>query len=154
MKKKILITKEKIESLEKELKNLEEKKRPEISATLEHARQNDLSEDTDDLSVMLEEKEAIEDRIREVKDILSNSEVMDKKSCTPFTVGIGSEIKVEFNGKQQVMKIVSSLESDPTKGYISDKSPLGKTLMKSKIGDVAKVRVGLRILQYKVLEIC
>lgn len=154
MREKILLTKEKKAALELELKNLIEKKKPEISAALALARQNDLSEDTDDLSVMLEEKETIDDRIAEVKDILANIKVIDKESCTPFSVSIGSEIKVEIKGKKLNMKIVSSIESDPSKGYISDHSPLGKALLKSKKGEIAKVKVGGNTLEYKVLEIC
>lgn len=151
---KILITKEKKEELILELKNLEEKKKPEISSNLEQARQNDLSEDTDDLSIMLEEKEAVEDRINEIKDVLANSEIIDKEECTPFVVSIGSEVQVEFDGKFKTVKIVSSLESDPTKGYISDKSPLGKALLKSKKGQTVKTKVSGRTVEYKVLNIC
>lgn len=151
---KILVTKEKKEALEMELKNLIEIKKPELSAALAHARQNDLSEDTDDLSVMLEEKEVIEDRILELKKILKDSKVIEKKCCNPNFVGIGTEIKAEFNGKTQDLKIVSSMESDPMKGYISEDSPLGKALLKAQMGKVISFKVKGRKFEYKILEIC
>ncbi len=154
MKKKLMLSKDKREELEKELKDLEEKKRPEISAVLEHARQNDLSEDTDDLSVMLEEKESVEDRILEIKDILANSEVITKNACNPSYIGIGTELTVQNSGKQQKLTIVASLESDPAKGYISDKSPLGKALMKGKEGAVVTFKVNGRSIEYKILKVC
>lgn len=154
MKKKLLLTKEKRESLEKELKNLEEKKRPEISSILEHARQNDLSEDTDDLSVMLEEKETIEDRILEIRDLIANSQIIRKLTCNQNVIGIGSEITVEHNNKTQVMKLVSSIEADPLKGYLSEKSPLGKALMKAQTGKTVTIKVNGKTFEYKVLKIC
>lgn len=153
-KEKILITKEKKEKLEKELNNLEKVKKPEISSNLEIARQNDLSEDTDDLSVMLVEKEAIEDRILELKAILAKAKVFIKKVCSPNKIGIGSEIKVEITGKQRTLTIVDQLEADPLTGKISDHSPLGKALMKSSKGQEVSVKVNGRTVKYKVLEIC
>lgn len=154
MAEKILLTKEKKEALELELKNLIEVKKPEISGALAHARQNDLSDDTDDLSIMLVEKESIEDRIKELKNLLANSKVIDKKFCTPNKVGIGSEIKVEFNGKKQDLKLVTTLESDPMKGYISEGSPLGKVLLKAQVGKVVSYKVKGKTFEYKILEIC
>jgi transcription elongation factor GreA len=154
MNKKVLLTKGKMDSLKKELEELEGKKRPEISAYLEHARQSDLSEDTDDLSVMLEEKEAVDDRVEEIKEILLNAEVIEKDVCTPSVIQIGSEVTTEFNGKKQIIKIVSSLESDPLKGYVSDKSPLGRALLKSELGKTIKVKVNGRELEYEILEVC
>jgi transcription elongation factor GreA len=154
MKEKILLTKEKKEAIELELKNLIEVKKPEISAALALARQNDLSEDTDDLSIMLVEKESIENRIEELKDLIANSKVIDKKFCTPNKVGIGSEIKAEFNGKKLSLKLVTTLESDPLKGYISEGSPLGKALLKAQVGKTVDFKVKGRKFEYKILEIC
>lgn len=153
-KEKILLTKEKKEKLEQELTNLEKVKKPEISSNLETARLNDLSEDTDDLSVMLVEKEAIEDRIAELKDILAKAKVFIKKVCNPNRIGIGSEITVEVSGKKKVMTIVDALEADPLNGKISDHSPLGKALMKSRKGQEVSIKVNGKTVKYKVLDIC
>lgn len=153
-KEKILLTKEKKEKLEKELNNLEKVKKPEISSNLEAARQNDLSEDTDDLSIMLVEKEVIESRIAELKNILAKAKVFIKKVCNPGKIDIGSEITVECCGKKKVLTIVDALEADPLTGKISDHSPLGKELLKAKIGETRKVKVGGKVMEYKVLKIC
>ncbi len=153
-KEKILITQHKKEKLEKELKDLEQVKKPEISSSLETARQNDLSEDTDDLSLILVEKEALERRISELKEILSKAKVFIKRVCNPNKVEIGSEITVENNGKKQVFTLVDSLEADPLKGQISDHSPLGKALMTAKVGSTVSIKVRGKKVDYKVLEIC
>ena len=153
-KEKILLTKEKKEKLEQELSDLEKVKKPEISSNLETARQNDLSEDTDDLSVMLVEKEAIEDRIAELKNILAKAKIFIKKVCNPGKIRIGSEITVEVGGKKKALTIVDALEADPLSGKISDHSPLGKALVKSKKGQEVSIKVNGKTVKYKVLDIC
>lgn len=153
-KEKILLTKEKKEKLEQELNNLEKVKKPEISSNLETARQNDLSEDTDDLSIMLVEKEVIENRIAELKNILAKAKIFIKKVCNPGKIGIGSEITVEVGGKKKVLTIVDPLEADPLSGKISDHSPLGKALVKSKKGQEVNIKVNGKTVKYKVLDIC
>ncbi len=153
-KEKILLTKKKKEELEQELSDLENIKKPELSSNLAAARQNDLSEDTDDLSIILVEKEVIENRIAELKAILSKAKIFIKRVCTPQKIDIGSKVSVEFKGKKQMMTIVDQLEADPLKGYISDHSPLGKALMKSKVGQTVTIKVSGKTVEYKVLEIC
>jgi transcription elongation GreA/GreB family factor len=77
-KKKKFYLRKKKEELEQELSDLENIKKPELSSNLAAARQNDLSEDTDDLSIMLVEKEVLENRIAELKSILSKAKIFIK----------------------------------------------------------------------------
>jgi transcription elongation factor GreA len=141
MKDKVLLTEEKKEELEKELKHLEGKKKKEVMESLEQARREDVSEDNESLSLVLQIKAELERKVEDIKSLLSNSK-------------IGSEIKVNFKGKTTKMKIVSSVEADPLKNYISNESPLGKALMKAKLGDTVKLKVDGNTLEYKVLEVC
>ena len=154
MKEKVLLTKEKKEELEKELKHLEGKKKEEVMESLEQARREDVSEDTEGLSFVLQVKAELERKVAEIKTLLSNSKIIKKQSCDPTKITIGSEIKVNFKGKTTKMKIVSSVEADPLKNYISNESPLGKALMKSSLGDTVKLKVDGNTIEYKVIEVC
>lgn len=154
MKEKVLLTKEKKENLEKELKHLEGKKTEEVMESLEQARREDVSEDTESLSLVLQIKAELERKVADIKELLSNSKIIKKQACDPTKIDIGSEIKVDFRGKKTTMKIVSSIEADPSKNYISNESPLGKALMKAKLGDTVKLKVDSNTIEYKVLEIC
>jgi transcription elongation factor GreA len=49
--------------------------------------------------------------------------------------------------------VVSEVEADPSKNKISDKSPLGKQLVKAKKGDEINLEVNGRKISYKILEI-
>ncbi|HOR06268.1 MAG TPA: GreA/GreB family elongation factor [Candidatus Dojkabacteria bacterium] len=154
MKEKVLLTKEKKEELEKELKHLEEKEKTEVMESLEQARREDVSEDAEGLSLVLQIKAELERKVEDIKELLSNSKIIKKQACDPTKINIGSEIKVDFKGKKTTMKIVSSVEADPLKNYISNESPLGKALMKAKLGDTVKLKVDGNTIEYKVLEVC
>jgi transcription elongation factor GreA len=154
MSEKIVLTKQKIESLNKELEKLQNNKKVELSESLEKARLSDVSEDTDDIIAVMGELEKVDQRINEIKDVLSNSKELNKKSCSPGKVTIGSTVKLKNNNKTTTFQIVSEVEADPSENKISDKSPLGKELLKAKVEDCVKVRVGLRKVEYKVLDIC
>jgi transcription elongation factor GreA len=56
-------------------------------------------------------------------------------------VAFGSKVKVFDNTKEEeiVYTLVTSEETDVTKGLISTTSPIGKSLMGKKVGDMATV---------------
>ncbi|MFA5623009.1 MAG: GreA/GreB family elongation factor [Candidatus Dojkabacteria bacterium] len=149
------ITEEKKFELIEEMKNLQEVKLEEIADRLEQSRNDDFNDDDIQLGEILEERETVETRIDEISEILNNAEIIkDKDYCEPNLVAIGSTVKLKQDKKIFDVKLVSSLEADPEKNYISDKSPLGKALLKSESGDTVKVKIRGNTTEYKVLEVC
>jgi transcription elongation factor GreA len=154
MTEKILLTQKKINSLKKELEKLQGKKKTELSESLERARLNDVSEETGDVLAVMGELEKVDERIDEIKEILKNSKVLDKKGCNVNKVGVGSEVKVKVGNKTKKLQIVSEVEADPSENKISDKSPLGQALKKAKKGDKIRLDVHDREVVYEVVDIC
>ncbi|MGI6423184.1 MAG: GreA/GreB family elongation factor [Candidatus Dojkabacteria bacterium] len=153
--KKYRITEEKKFELIEELKKLQEETLKDIANRLAEARQEDLSEDDTTLGEILEEKEAVERKIDEISDILENCQILEEKEfCEPYRITLGSTVKLKQNDKVFDVKIVSSLEADPEKSYISDNSPLGKALMKAKSGDSVEVKIRGKKTEYKILDVC
>lgn len=149
------ITEEKKFQLIDELNNLNDVVLKDIADRLEQARKEDISEDDIQLGEILEEKEVAERRINEISDILDNAEILqDKEYCEPFKVSLGSSVKLKQEHKIFDIKIVSSLEADPNNNYISDDSPLGKVLLRSKSGDTVKVKIRGNTTEYKILDVC
>jgi len=149
------ITEEKKFELIEELNKLQNEVLKQIADRLEETRKEDLSEDDIQLGEILEEKEVVERRIDEISDILDNCEIIiDKDYCEPFTVNLGSTVKLKQGRRIFDVKLVSSLEADPEKNYISDKSPLGKVLLKSKSGDTVNVKIRGNVTEYKILDVC
>lgn len=151
---KMILTKQKIDELKEELKRLEGDRKKELSSSLEQARLSDVSEDTDDIIAVMNELDKVDQRINEVKEILSNSSVLKKGACEVNKVTIGSKVTLRNSNKTTVFHVVSEVESDPSKNKISDKSPLGKALLKAKKGDCVKIEINERKIEYKVLDIC
>ncbi len=155
IKDKYKITEEKKTSLINELKKLQEKDLVDVTNRLEESRREDSDEDSSILGTISIEKEAIEKRIKEISEILDNYEILEEKnSCEPTKIRLGSTIKVKDRDKILEFKLVSSLEADPLKNYISEDSPIGKKLMKAKLGDIVTVIVRTNIIRYKILEVC
>lgn len=149
------ITEEKKFALIEELNKLQNEVLKEIADRLEESRRDDLSEDDIQLGEILEEKEVTERRIDEISDILDNCEIIkDKNYCEPFTVNLGSTVKLKQGRRIFDVKLVSSLEADPDKNFLSDKSPLGRALLKSKSGDSVRVKIRGNITEYKILDVC
>lgn len=133
MEKSYRTTREGLEKMKKEILELKNVRRPEISERIAKAKElGDLSENAE----YHEAKEAmgwLEGRIMELQDFIVNAQVVEPKTGDEVTVGCA--VTCEFKGKVKVFHIVGSNESDPASGKISDQSPLGKALFGRKKGD-------------------
>ena len=68
-------------------------------------------------------------------------------------VSIGTRVTVKVNGRQRILDIVGDGESDPLRGRISHRSPLGKRLMGKAIGDIIRVETPRGISEYLIAHI-
>lgn len=146
---KIELTKEGEAKLAKELRHLIDIDRPEVLDQLAAARaQGDLSENADYDAARNKQAE-VEARIKEIENILANAKIIDEKKQASKLVALGStvEIKDLSDNTKATYTIVGTVEANPTKGLISNVSPLGKAIVGKKVGDVCVVRVAR---EYKV----
>jgi transcription elongation factor GreA len=154
-KEKYKITEEKEKDLIKELKQLQEKDLIDVMNRLEESRREDSDEDDANLGIIASEKESINKRIKEISQILDNYELLEEgEKCEPTKIKLGSTVKVKERDKILEFKLVSSIEADPLKNYISEDSPIGKKLLKAKKGDSVTVIVRTNIIRYKILDVC
>jgi len=72
-------------------------------------------------------------------------------------VRLGTTVVLESGGKQSTFQIVGPYETDPTKGRISDQSPLGAALMNHAKGDSVTIHPptggGKGSKEYRIIEI-
>ena len=131
-KKEIHLTSEGKKDLEIELANLIAK-RPEIAEKIATARAfGDLSENEEYSSARAEQK-MTENRILEIQDILKNAKVI--KAGKRTTVSLGTSVKLDLGGRKLEYTVVGATEADPTKGKISNESPIGKVIIGKKEGE-------------------
>lgn len=149
------LTKDGLEELKDELKELEEVKLPQVVERVAAAREKgDLSENADYQSGK-EEQEFVQTRIDEIKDVLARAKVVQQTRSTTI-VGVGSLVSIVIKGKAQKKysyQIVGEFEADPEEGKVSSVSPLGKALMGKKKGDEVKVKAPAGEVMYQIKEI-
>lgn len=136
--KKTMLTKEGLEKLKAELNTLVTKKRPKIIKMVQSTRVlGDISENAGYQSAR-EDLTRIDDRINELEEIIKNSSV--KSADGSKTVEVGSKVTLkEKNGNLVIYELVGVSESDPLNNKISYESPIGKAILKKKVGDEAIV---------------
>lgn len=150
MKKEFQLTKEGVTELQAELAELKNKL-VDVIESIKFARdQGDLSENAE-YHAAKEEQERVDNRIAEIDHILSNAEVVSKR--TKSSVGIGCAVTLKNGKKSVTYHIVDSVEADPLEAKISDESPIGKALLGKKVGDAVEITLPSGKQKYEVEEI-
>lgn len=153
--KQFILTDEGLKNLEKELELLKTVKRKEIAEKIKVALSfGDLSENSE-YDEAKNEQAMVESRILTVETMLKNAKVLDHSEVTTDKVSVGSKVKIkdiEFD-EIEIYHIVGSTEANPMRGKISDESPVGKSLLGAKVGDIVNAEVPTGTLSFEILEI-
>jgi transcription elongation factor GreA len=94
-------------------------------------------------------------RIIRIEDQLKRIAVIPRGANLAGTVQIGSTVVIESmkDGNKKIFEIVGPLETNPTRGRISHKSPLGAALIGRRKDDIVKISAGGGEKEYRILEI-
>lgn len=145
------------ERLRTELHNLKTVERPAIISSIAEARSHgDLSENAE-YDIARDRQSFIEGRIVELEGILSNANIIDPKSIDAKDhIVFGATVKIEeiSSGDISSYQIVGNAEADIKSNLISVSSPLARSLIGKKIGDIALVDAPSGIREYEILDIC
>lgn len=145
------ISSEKKQSLEQELRELKEKKIPDLARRIDEARQmGDLSENAE-YHAAREEMAWVQGRVKDIEHILNTSELF-VSSHGQQTVSVGARVTVEIIGSSKTKEymIVGAQEADPVAGKISNESPLGRAFLGRKKGDIVEVDVPAGKQRYRI----
>ncbi len=148
------ITKEGLENLKKELKELKTVKRKEIANRIQEAKElGDLSENAE-YSEAKNEQAFSEGRISELDNIIKNVTIVDEKKIkNSDIVNVGSSIKVKNDGKTLTFIIVGASEINLDQGKISHKSPIGKAFIGRKSGETVEITVPDGVKKFEIISI-
>lgn len=149
----IILTPEGLAKLEEELEELKTSGRKELAERIKTAiSYGDLKENSEYHSAK-NDQAFMETRILTIERMLKKARVVENIDISK--VNVGSTVilfDVEFN-EQIEYKLVSSSEADVAENKISYESPLGVSLMGSKVGDTISVNAPVGVITYKLLEI-
>lgn len=159
MVKQVVLTKEGLEKMEKELDELKGVKRKEVAEKIKVALSfGDLSENSE-YDEAKNEQAIMEARIADIEVMLKNVRVIDEDELSGENVHIGSKVELRVvnpqTGSSNVVnyRMVGSNEVDPANGCISDESAVGRALLDRGIGDKVMVEVPAGEMEYEILAI-
>lgn len=151
---KVQLTREGYDKLKAELRNLIDVIRPEVIEQLAYARSlGDLSENADYDAAKARQAD-VEQRIRQLEDILANAAIIDDINTSGKTVSFGRTVKILnlSNKKEYTFKIVGTHETNPLEGTVSNVSPLGEAIMGGRVNDKVTVKAP-KPYQVQILKI-
>lgn len=136
------LTKKDIEDMKEEIENRKAVIRPKLLEAVKEARAHgDLSENFE-YHAAKKEKNANESRIRFLERMIKTAEIIDDESEAD-EVGINDTVEALFedDGTTDKFTIVSTMRCDSLKNLVSIESPIGKALLKHKVGDRVEIEV-------------
>jgi transcription elongation factor GreA len=148
------ITKSGLQTLNSELTELKTVSLPKIQDDIREARSlGDLRENSA-LDAAKVQEETYNFRIAEIENILTDYELIEDDE-TSTRVKIGSHVSIKYvdSGKVLDLTIVGTFEVDPTKGKISNESPLAKAIIGKKVSEEVEFKVQNQSHKIKIIEI-
>jgi transcription elongation factor GreA len=147
------LTREGKEKLQAELTDLKGPRREELSKRLHSAIQmGDLSENAD-YHKAKEDQGFLEGRIKELENILRNVLIIEENASRE-TIQVGAHVTIQEGSEEpETYHLVGPTEADPRKGRISFESPIGRSLMDKKVGDIAEADTPGGKIKFKILKI-
>ena len=153
--KEIVLTKEGLEKLERELDDLKSVHRREVNDRIRQAKEfGDLSENAE-YEDAKQEQAFIEGRILKLESMIRNARLIDDLEYAADEVHLGSTVKVKDlkTSSAHEFSIVGSAEADPVNARVSNESPLGRALIGHKKGETVDVSTPRGVVKYKIESI-
>lgn len=136
------LTTKDIAKMEAEIEHRKLVLRPQLLEDVKEARSHgDLSENFEYYAAK-RAKNQNESRIRYLDRMIRTAQIISEESAED-EVGMNNTVTIEFvdDGSVEVYKIVTTVRGNSLAGLITNESPLGKALMRHKVGDVVHVEV-------------
>ncbi len=149
------LTEENIKKLKEEMQYRLTVKRAEIAKVkAEAAALGDRSENAE-YKAACEAYRENDDRIQYLLSMITNATVIADENTDKSVLNIGSKAKIKFieDDDEDTVTLVTTLDSDPAKMFISIESDLGKALVGKKAGETAEVNAPSGKYTVEVLEI-
>lgn len=151
---KVPVTREGLERLQAELRELKEVRRPAIIASLAEARSHGDLRENAGYDAAKHDQAMTEKRIADLEALVRQAVIIDDASAGDGeTVRIGSTVVVDVEGDEERYTIVGAIEAKPTAGLISNESPVGAALLGLRAGDEAVAAAPHGEMRLRILRI-
>jgi transcription elongation factor GreA len=145
------VSPESLQALKNEYEQIKNQTIPDIAKRIDEAKQQgDLSENAE-YHQAREDMSWAQGRLLEVEQIINNSKLITHEKTG--SVAVGSKVRVKVGANEREYTIVGPQEVSPAKGFISNESPLGSSLIGHKIGEKVNVDIPAGKQVYQILSI-
>ena len=148
------LTRDGLEKLQAELTHLRTDRRREIADRIQQSRERGGTVSNAEYEEAINERTFIEGRIQVLGEMINNAVIIEEDQGERDCVGVGAKVTVRnAQGKPATYTITGSAESDPAQGKISNVSPIGKSLLGKKVGEIAEVSAPSGKIQLEIIAI-
>lgn len=148
------LSREGLENLKSELQHLRTARRHDITERIQQSRERGGTVSNAEYEEAKNELAFTEGRILTLDNMINNAVIIEENQGGRDTVEVGTTIAVmDQDGRSFRYTIVGSAEADPSQGTISNVSPIGRSLLGKRVGDVAEVNVPSGEIRLEVLAI-
>jgi transcription elongation factor GreA len=156
MEKEILVTQQGLDKMYIELDQLRHQGREEIAERIKEARAfGDLSENVE-YSDAKDAQAFLETRIIQLEEKIRTARVVQNLTgSAQVTIGSYVEIMDLADGKKQknTYQIVGFNEAEPSKGSVSNQSPIGRALLGHKVNDEVEIQLPARVKKIRITSL-
>ncbi|HEY4691770.1 MAG TPA: transcription elongation factor GreA [Anaerolineae bacterium] len=148
------LTRDGLKKLQEELEYLKTVKRQEVADRLHAAMDEGDIDENAEYDEAKNEQAFVEGRILTLESMLKNYVLIEEQTKDNDEVSLGNIVTViEGDNPTEKYHIVGAAEADPTKGRISNESPLGKALIGRRVGDTVQVSAPAGLLTFRIMKI-
>lgn len=151
----VYLTREGKKKLEEELELSVTVERKQVADRINAAKElGDISE-SGEYEDAKKSQALLEGRIREIKSMLSRAQLIEEDQNGNKEVRIGSRVTVRFDedDEEATWTIVGSAEASPSKGLISNESPIGSAILGKKVRQKVTVQTPSGPMKLTVVKI-
>jgi len=148
------LTREGLEKLQAELGHLRAVRRSGVAERIQQSRERGGTAGNAEYEEAKNELAFVEGRILTLDNIINNAVLIEGNRASGDTADIGSTITVKnHTGQTYQYTITGSTEADPSQGRISNVSPIGKSLLGKRVGDIAEANVPSGKIRLEIVAI-
>ncbi len=143
------------QQLLEDLQRLKSVERPKNVRDIEEARAHgDLSENAE-YHAAKDRQSLLDVQIRELEDRIARAQVIDISKLSGDKIVFGATVKLvdDDTDEDVVYQIVGEHESEPKEGRISLGSPVARSLIGRRVGDLVEVRTPAGVRNFEVLDV-
>lgn len=141
-----------VQKLEQEIQALEHELTYELPAELKKARAHgDLSENAE-YTMAKQRQDYVSARLGQLKKRIADLSLVNLSNIPKDRIAFGSQVVLyDLDRDTEInYRLVTSEESDVSKGWISTTSPIGRNLMGKKVGDEVTVRTPQGVREFEI----